>query len=335
MRKTLALLVALLVALSAAGAPAEEEPVQMRVVTCPEQGFSTLCRPEYTYDFHPDGGLTLCLDEANEDPLVTIFKTDGPGADFDAEYYLDNVYPSLLESYGDEVLSPGETSVYTFSDRRMPGRMSMYVNDGEIRFCFCAFDLREDCFVRYEVFSPQADASIDQALTAMAVAVGNFRPDAEYYANGGAVEPEAVDGFGNDATPEGILDYTDDILQDGTLVYRFQELSLYLPASWQGKLVVVPSEDSVSFCQRASYEKYREEGFPDGGFLFGLGACGNNSFTELPSFAYLGFSKSSCMDYYLILPSDYPAYMDDDIRAEYDAMFSEISFVLDNVEFHD
>ena len=494
MRKTLALFIALLFALSAIGASAEE-PVQMRVVKCPEQGFSTLCKPEYTYDFHPDGGLTLYLDEPDADPSVNIFKTDGPGADFDAEYYLNNVYPSLVASYGDQVLSAGEYNVYTLSGRQMPGRMSMYVNDGEGRFCFCCFDLRDEYFVRYEVFCPQVDTAIERALTAMAVAVGNFQPDAEYYAKGGdpepepagqnaiscpemgfsfladpayswnyqdgtgitvftenegvipyvivyqsedliveayeyireqftphmraqygddlvacreyeayeiggrtlpagvytyrlqgylidmiriydstgartsaftakyiqgqgdatlaalaqavatfrpdpnyydaaPAEPEVVGSYGDDATPMGTFDYTDDILPDGSLVYYFQDLSLRLPASWRGRLVVIPSDESVSFYQRASYDKYQEEGIDGGGFLFGMGACVNNSFTELPAYAYLGFSERSCMNYYLILPSDYSAYMQDDIRAEYEAMEGEVDYVVENAEFY-
>ena len=178
MRRVACVLLALLLAV-AHGALAEGEKVAMRIVSCPEQGFSTLCRPEYDYDFTPDGGLTLNLSDT---AFVTIFKTDAPGADFDAEYYLNNVYARLLKGdYGDDLISIGDYTVYSLGGRQLPGRMALYREDGQGRMRFCAMDLREDCFVRYEAFSRQEDAEMEAALTALAVAVGNFQPDAGHY----------------------------------------------------------------------------------------------------------------------------------------------------------
>ena len=136
------------------------------------------------------------------------------------------------------------------------------------------------------------------------------------------------------AEPMGPFDYTDDILEDGSLIYYFQDLSLQLPAEWAGKLMVEVGENGTSFYQRASYDKYLEEGIDGGGFLFSLGASVNSSFTELPAYAYLGFSENSVMNYYLVLPSDYPAYMEDDIRAEYDAMIAQIDYIVANVDIY-
>lgn len=136
------------------------------------------------------------------------------------------------------------------------------------------------------------------------------------------------------ADPMGPFDYTDDITEDGCPIYYFQDLSLKLPAEWLGRVFALPGENSVSFYQRASYEKYLEEGIEGGGFLFSLGACVNDSFTQLPSYEYLGFSESSVMNYYLELPTDYPAYMQDDIRSEYDAFCAQIGYVVENVQFY-
>ena len=177
MKRLFAVLLALMLM---AGCALAEEQVAMRIVSCPEQGFATLCKPEYDYDYHPDGGLTLYLGE-DDTPRVTIFKADAPGADFDCQYYLTNVYGQLLESYGDEVTSPGEASVYSLGGKELPGRMATYVKDGESWFAFCAYDLEDDYFVRYEAFSRAHDIEIEVALTALAVAVGNFQPDADLY----------------------------------------------------------------------------------------------------------------------------------------------------------
>ena len=136
------------------------------------------------------------------------------------------------------------------------------------------------------------------------------------------------------AEPMALLDYTDDILEDGSPIYYFQELSLKLPADWRGRVMAVPGEDGVGFYQIASHEKYAAEGVDGGGFLFMLGASVNGSFSQLPRFEYLGFSEASAMNYYLRLPSDYPAYPEDSIQAEYDAMHAQIDDVVQNVEFY-
>lgn len=136
------------------------------------------------------------------------------------------------------------------------------------------------------------------------------------------------------AEPMALLDYTDDILEDGSPIYYFQELSLKLPADWRGKVMAMPGEDGVSFYQIASHEKYAAEGVDGGGFLFMLGASVNGSFSQLPRFEYLGFSEASAMNYYLRLPSDYPAYPEDSIQAEYDGMHAQIDDVVRNVEFY-
>ena len=137
------------------------------------------------------------------------------------------------------------------------------------------------------------------------------------------------------AEPMSYLDYTDDILGDGSPIYYFPELSMKLPADWQGRVMAMPGEGGTSFYQRASYEKYQAEGLEGGGFLFMLGVSVNGSFSQLPAFRYLGFSEASALNYYLQLPTDYPAYMNDEsIRAEYDAMSAQIDQVVAGVSFY-
>lgn len=175
-----------------------------------------------------------------------------------------------------------------------------------------------------DALKAEADAIIDLKA---AEPVGMTAP-------GGGAPETAGEAASKGPQPMGALDYTDDILPDGSPIYYFQELSLTLPASWQGKVIAMPDGNGVSFYQRASYEKYQQEGIDGGGFLFQLGASVNSSFSELPSFEYLGFSEESCMNYYLVLPTDYPAYMQDDIRAEYDEMSGQIDYVVRHVSFY-
>lgn len=137
------------------------------------------------------------------------------------------------------------------------------------------------------------------------------------------------------AEPMSYFDYTDDIAENGDLIYYFPEMSIQLPAGWAGKVMPVVGENGTSFYQRASYDKYQQEGIDGGGFLFMLGARIDDSYTNLPEYAYIGQSADSGMNYYLMLPSDYPAYMGDEaIRAEYDAMAAETDFVASHAEIY-
>lgn len=184
MKKTMAILLALAMLLTCAALADEEDDDQvlMQIVSCPEQGFSTLCRPEYTCTYHPDGGMTIWLGEPEVSSSVTMFMADASGADFDADYYFTNVYKALLESsYGDDLVDAGMYGTYNLSQREMPGQLSLFMSNGELRARFCAYDLREDCFVRYEGFCAGDNEALKVMLTAVAVAVGNFQPDPDYY----------------------------------------------------------------------------------------------------------------------------------------------------------
>ena len=121
------------------------------------------------------------------------------------------------------------------------------------------------------------------------------------------------------------INYSEEPLADGGVLCRFEDLTILLPADWDGKALVQEGESGISFYQVGSYEAYLAEGVEGGGFLFMLGADASDSFSELPSFRYLGFSENTAMSYYMELPSDYPAYMGDEtVRAEYDAMLAQV-----------
>jgi hypothetical protein len=181
MKKAFSMIVLLALALGIAALA--EDAVAMRIVTCPEQDFSTLCKPEYDYSFTPDGGVLIELGPNAADPTVQVFKTDAPGADFDAEYYLSNVYRRQVSDSADQVVNPGEYTIITLGGKELPAIMMLYLVEGESRYCLCAYDLQADYFVRYEARCPGTDIPIEEALTALAVAVGNFHPDADYYSH--------------------------------------------------------------------------------------------------------------------------------------------------------
>ena len=132
------------------------------------------------------------------------------------------------------------------------------------------------------------------------------------------------------AEESSLFDFSCNTADNGNPVYYFKDLSLTLPSDWNGKITVVQSENGVSFFQTASHEAYLKSGISSGGFLFQLRACSDESYQQMPSYEYLGFSESSGVHYYLLLPSDYPAFNDNLIRAEYDKMYDEVRLIADN-----
>ena len=109
-------------------------------------------------------------------------------------------------------------------------------------------------------------------------------------------------------------------LAEAELIYRTDDVELHLPASWADKILILPDLNGATFYQKASYDRFMEDGLSGGGFLFSLGGSVNRSFEELPSYIYLGFCEDSAMNYFLDLPTDYPPYMEEEIRAEWDEM---------------
>ena len=122
--------------------------------------------------------------------------------------------------------------------------------------------------------------------------------------------------------------FREESLSDGSVICHFEDFDITLPAGWEDKALMVDGDDGLGFYHAESYMKYLEEDIEGGGFLFKLGASVNGSFSELPSFKYLGYSENSAMNYYMQLPSDYPAWMGDEaIRAEYDEMYAQIDAI--------
>ena len=126
------------------------------------------------------------------------------------------------------------------------------------------------------------------------------------------------------------FDYITGQTGNAYLLYTFPDVRLYLPLDWLGRITVEADDAGASFYQTASHEKYLEEGIASGGFLFRLCADANESFRELPAYAYIGYSENVGLHFYLELPSDYPAYPEGAAQAEYDEMAAQVDAVAED-----
>ena len=138
------------------------------------------------------------------------------------------------------------------------------------------------------------------------------------------------------ATAESFTPYDYQIMHtadDHSVVYAFPDITLIIPINWETAATVEQSENGIAFYQTASLEKYREQGLEGGGFLCELCASEDEDFRELPAYRYLGYSESAGLHFYLVVPSDYPAYMEDEaIRAEYDEMHGQIDSIVEKAQ---
>ena len=112
------------------------------------------------------------------------------------------------------------------------------------------------------------------------------------------------------------------------IYYDFPDVTLNLPAEWENSFTVKQDEFGIAFYQTASYEKFQEEGLDGGGFLFRLCASEDESFKDLLTYEYLGYSENAGLHFYLTLPPEYTAYPDEAIMAEYNEMAEQINAVV-------
>lgn len=141
--------------------------------------------------------------------------------------------------------------------------------------------------------------------------------------------------FGADQADDPLA-FTDNELQDGSLIYYFKEVAVTLPADWKGKIFVETKDNYATFYHKDSYEKMMDHYGFDGGRLFSLGYSANDDFSELPSFYFIGFSEESAYNYFLEFPTDFQAYADDEaVKNEYQQLYEGIEFVKENTNMLD
>lgn len=139
--------------------------------------------------------------------------------------------------------------------------------------------------------------------------------------------------FGTSVFAGAFDDYYDYQNEDGTYSYYFtQGVTVTMDKFWYQHTRVIADDNGATFYHKASYEKYKEEGY-EGGRLFTLSASVNTDFKKLPSFTYIGFDEEACMNYFAVLPTDVQAWMEDEnIRKEYEKLYRDVDDVIDGIE---
>ena len=312
MRRGLALLIALLMTFTVCSAAAESVDPGMKIVRCPEQGFSTLCDPNYNWSYSDGEGVTIYTENDGYIPYAIVYQGEDLLIDaMTIDYIHENVTPYMQKKYGGDLVSYQEYDQYTVGGRNMPAAIYTYRVQGHLVDMLRAYDTQNGHTIAFtaKYLQGQGDATLD----ALDWAAYYFRPFDDYYTS------SAYDD----------LRYETAHTKEGDMILIFDEVFITLPADWAGKYDIKFNERGVSFYHTLSRRLWNTQRGFEGGLLFSLGWSETEDYRNMPSFDELGSGERG--HYYLSYPTDYQAYESiPEIRAEYDAMWSEISFVGEN-----
>ena len=299
----------MLFTLCAATAGADGD-VGLQIISCPEQGFSTLCSADYSCTFNSRDGVTIYTEYEGSIPYVLVYCSEDWIAET-AEYIHEQYTPYMQKQYGENLVSYEEYDHYSIGGRDMAAGIYTYRLQGYLIDMIRAYDVQNGPTVAFtaKYIRGQGEAT----LAALDEAVAYYRPWANYYS----------------ADFNSRWRYMTIGTTDGDLIFIFDEVFIAIPADWAGKYDIKVNDNSISFYHSLSRRMWNSrEGF-EGGLLFSLGYSETEDFRYLPSYDEIGTGANGY--YYLIYPTDYQAYAEIPmIRSEYDAMWSEIDFVSQN-----
>lgn len=185
MRKTVLLLLVLLLALPSATGLAETAPAGATVISCPEEDFSTLADFDCATEYVEGDGLYIKLSDQLM-PYVLVSVDYGEKRVTDAEYYMNEVLaPHFIEAYKPN----GALSSVVHGDGEINGRptpvleMQYRNSQGSAIVLVALFDMYPDYTVYYRTrWYREADRA--SALAAMETVARYLKPGADYYAAG-------------------------------------------------------------------------------------------------------------------------------------------------------
>ena len=129
MNRIISLLLALLLTLSLCITATAEEDSRMKIISCPEQEFSTLCKPGYPWKFSERDGVTIYTEHENSIPYVLVYRSED--WIMDAENLIREQYtPYMQKKYGDDLVAVTEFDEYTLGGRPVSAALYTYKLQG-------------------------------------------------------------------------------------------------------------------------------------------------------------------------------------------------------------
>jgi|GEM_PF-4197480 len=216
----LLLLLVLLLAMPVVGATAETVN-GMRIVSCPEQNFSTLVDFDCTNEWSDRFGLYFYLEDPGYIPNIRVFLRTGEDRVTDGEAYInDVVIPTTREDFGGNgAMQFIQHGGYSLGDKPMANvEMEYYDRTGTKIYAVTAVEIQENYSVAYRL--RYADASTRESmLHALDTVAAYLQPDANYY-SGGAIADKPAVSTQSPGSADALSFTVTDIVQNGMVMGR-------------------------------------------------------------------------------------------------------------------
>ena len=150
---------------------------RMKIISCPEQEFSTLCKPGYPWKFSERDGVTIYTEHENSIPYVLVYRSED--WIMDAENLIREQYtPYMQKKYGDDLVAVTEFDEYTLGGRPVSAALYTYKLQGYLIDMIRVYENVNGHTVSYTAKYIQGQG--EATLAALDAAVQNYRPFADY-----------------------------------------------------------------------------------------------------------------------------------------------------------
>lgn len=150
----------------------------LTTIHCDNQGFTTMCLNDQSWEQLDDGGLVIWVDQPGSDPYVSV-RWDRHADNSDPEDYFDDEFTPLMEeTYGDRLMDPSDYTVYQVEGVPMPGvQYAWEGDDGRVYITFRLLDTRWEGLVAFTAtyYYEERDG---EPMNVLSRAVFGFQPDA-------------------------------------------------------------------------------------------------------------------------------------------------------------
>ena len=214
MKRVLSLILALTILLAAGAALAEENG--LRVLSCPEAGFSTKIPADATWE-HDNGDVYVWLEEQGLVPNIWIYPM-GKKLDDPIEFMHVTRPERMKEKYGENLMGVSTMEYYEIANLKLTAVSFIYRGgSGNIINQMNLLMTLDNQDVQFQV--RYGNDERDMALAALETAIRYFQPDADYYSTPQASSGSTQQTSAGSATGAHSFTVTN-VAQDGMIVGR-------------------------------------------------------------------------------------------------------------------
>ena len=150
----------------------------MKILSCPELGFSTAVDPAFSALYDAEDGLYVSLSGEGKIPYVLVYRTGDRLGD-PAEYIREQWTPHMQQQYGEDLVSYVEYEYYDVGGKQLPAGLYSYRLQGFIIDALRIIESTPQGTVIYTVKYVNGEG--DETLAALDDIVRCMQQDANYY----------------------------------------------------------------------------------------------------------------------------------------------------------